>query len=647
MKIALFSGGRGTNSILKSFLTQTNFNINLIVNGYDNGLSTGRVREYIGDFLGPSDFRKNLSIILECFPEMSNQSTSKILEYRISNFFSSSEATFDKLLEDIGRNSQINTNSIPFSHFKVFDKGLNSFLNFAGKKDTFDYHDCAIGNLVFAGYFLYYNQNFNLALEKIQEELNIPSRIRIINCTDGTNAYLKALCDNDILLQNEWEIVENSEKHNINKIGLFKSSRSENIALSKETMNQFDQPVLIPANPFAMDILQTANIIIYGPGTSFSSLLPTYFTKGIAEAILDNKTNLKIYINNLNSDKDIPNNQIETAFVSMLDILINNSKSRKVHISDFVTHFITNSSESKNILFDLSINNFNISEIEKIFFEVKDWRDTESGRHLGNMVCQFVKENMHNSGEVILIPKYISIIVPCLNEVDFVEQALREIQELFDHNFPNSYEIIFVDGGSSDGTINIVESLQLPNLRIFKNSKSIGRGHAIKQGIERCRGDLICTFPSDREYSVKDLVMVIKECIENDHDAVWCSRTTQGLSVKHSTMMAYSNRKFKSFLSLWGGFMLTTLCFIRTKKIFSDPLSMVKIFKKEVLRGLPLLQSGVALEVELILGVSGAGIKTNEFPISYSPRSKEQGKKMSMLDGLSCIWYLLSFRYKK
>ena len=77
------------------------------------------------------------------------------------------------------------------------------------------------------------------------------------------------------------------------------------------------------------------------------------------------------------------------------------------------------------------------------------------------------------------------------------------------------------------------------------------------------------------------------------------------------------------------------ICFYNAQERIEKTLEHIKKLKQE------------NLEVELILSVSGAGIKTNEFPISYSPRSKEQGKKMSMLDGLSCILYLLSFRYKK
>ena len=60
MKIALFSGGRGNKNLITALsgLDKTNFDVRIIINGYDDGLSTGELRDYLGNILGPSDFRK-------------------------------------------------------------------------------------------------------------------------------------------------------------------------------------------------------------------------------------------------------------------------------------------------------------------------------------------------------------------------------------------------------------------------------------------------------------------------------------------------------------------------------------------------------------------------------------------------------------
>ena len=63
--IALFSGGRGAASIARSLLRTPGVDLSLLINGYDNGLSTGALRRYLPGMLGRSDFRKNLLLHLD------------------------------------------------------------------------------------------------------------------------------------------------------------------------------------------------------------------------------------------------------------------------------------------------------------------------------------------------------------------------------------------------------------------------------------------------------------------------------------------------------------------------------------------------------------------------------------------------------
>jgi 2-phospho-L-lactate transferase/gluconeogenesis factor (CofD/UPF0052 family) len=63
-QIVLFCGGRGSATIIRALLRQTDIDLTLLVNAYDDGLSTGALRNFIPGMLGPSDFRKNLSYLL-------------------------------------------------------------------------------------------------------------------------------------------------------------------------------------------------------------------------------------------------------------------------------------------------------------------------------------------------------------------------------------------------------------------------------------------------------------------------------------------------------------------------------------------------------------------------------------------------------
>ena len=81
IEISLFCGGRGSANLIKELVKNSNIKLNLIINGYDNGLSTGVLRKFIPGMLGPSDFRKNLSHLLEIHSP-NQHLVIELLEYR-------------------------------------------------------------------------------------------------------------------------------------------------------------------------------------------------------------------------------------------------------------------------------------------------------------------------------------------------------------------------------------------------------------------------------------------------------------------------------------------------------------------------------------------------------------------------------------
>jgi 2-phospho-L-lactate transferase/gluconeogenesis factor (CofD/UPF0052 family) len=69
MKVAVFCGGRGSATIIRELLRSTEVHLALLVNAYDDGLSTGALRNFIPGMLGPSDFRKNFSYLLDLYSD--------------------------------------------------------------------------------------------------------------------------------------------------------------------------------------------------------------------------------------------------------------------------------------------------------------------------------------------------------------------------------------------------------------------------------------------------------------------------------------------------------------------------------------------------------------------------------------------------
>ena len=121
MRIVIFSGGRGCTNIIKSMLNQTQADLSIIVNAYDNGKSTGRIRAFIPGILGPSDIRKNVSTVLEYFNQIK---LVDLLEFRLSN---NSENI--SLIEFIRNSCPIAFDSITFEQYQLIRDVIGSFEN--------------------------------------------------------------------------------------------------------------------------------------------------------------------------------------------------------------------------------------------------------------------------------------------------------------------------------------------------------------------------------------------------------------------------------------------------------------------------------------------------------------------------------------
>ena len=140
VRVVLFSGGRGSGVLSKQLLKDPHIRLTLAINGYDDGASTGEVRRFLGDSLGPSDFRKNASrLALElgtCPPSLV-----EMLDARLPDGL-----TRDEALAAI-RQRSAGTPSVA-ERVEAFARELES----SGR--PFNFNDCSLGNLVFAGSFL-------------------------------------------------------------------------------------------------------------------------------------------------------------------------------------------------------------------------------------------------------------------------------------------------------------------------------------------------------------------------------------------------------------------------------------------------------------------------------------------------------------
>lgn len=284
MKITLFSGGRGNKNLITelSKLDKTTYDIRIIINGYDDGLSTGELRDYLGNILGPSDFRKCISYLGK------NTDTVKLCDYRLP--VGSTRSDFQKFTETVSNENLKNL-------LKYFDK-------FVGDS-KFNYSDCAIGNIVFSSLFIQ-NNDFQETVDKYAIFLGVPDNFRIINVDKGVSRRLVALLSDGTYLQDESSIVNLDHKTKISDF--FFIPYGERLSLPKDYRNNLVKLTALNVVPEVSDLakseIRNSDIVIFGSGTQYSSLLPTYKILGENNVTISAKSYM---IGNVGFDHDILN----------------------------------------------------------------------------------------------------------------------------------------------------------------------------------------------------------------------------------------------------------------------------------------------------------------------------------------------------
>ena len=126
--------------------------------------------------------------------------------------------------------------------------------------------------------------------------------------------------------------------------------------------------------------------------------------------------------------------------------------------------------------------------------------------------------NQIESQKLNLSSYKISIVVPCFNESHTIINVIREINDLNLYN----YEIIVVDDGSTDNSVELIRNLK--NVKLFIHSTNVGYGRTLIDGIQKTSGDLIITIDSDGQHEAKDIPLLCQPIIENNADIVVGSR---------------------------------------------------------------------------------------------------------------------------
>jgi glycosyltransferase involved in cell wall biosynthesis len=221
----------------------------------------------------------------------------------------------------------------------------------------------------------------------------------------------------------------------------------------------------------------------------------------------------------------------------------------------------------------------------------------------------------------------LSVVVPIYNEVGTVETLLRRVRDV-----PLWLEVIAVDDGSTDGTRDLLASLEETLIdTLVMHEHNQGKGAALRTGFKHATGDVVVVQDADMEYDPFEFPLLLKPILSGKADAVYGSRFLGG---PHRVLF---------FWHSIGNRFLTLLSNMFTDLNLTDMETCYKMVRRELLHELPLTANRFGIEPELTARLAQAKARIYEVPISYDGRSYEDGKKIGWKDGVSALWFILKY----
>jgi 2-phospho-L-lactate transferase/gluconeogenesis factor (CofD/UPF0052 family) len=622
VNVVLFSGGRGSGALAEQLLQRSDVRLTIAINGYDDGLSTGEVRRFLGDSLGPSDFRKNATRaarVLHACPE----SVIQLLDARLPDPCSRSEG--------LRRLGELAASSEP-----ALRERIDAVRRELESGRTFEFSDCAVGNLVFAGSYLVKGRRFNEAVDDYCALVGLPAGL-VENVTDGSNAFLVALEADGSILASEAEIVDAKRQNRIAEVFLVDHPLTEQDRAHLTTSTREDRTAWLEQrsrrprlNPRMQQRLADADLVIYAPGTQHSSLFPSYLTQGLSKAISANLRAMKLLVTNLQPDAEISG----STAVDIIERAVYYLKEKgrlPLPVPSLITHYIINDprvAEADEIAAYVPLGRVESLEDPRLV-RIGHYEDGVSGRHDASKVLTPFLNSFLSARR----RQRVAVWLYDATSLNKVSQSVLEMLRAGVQDLGVDLTVFYTADADLEEAFMQRLPVALRNLR----SADGPPGKQLLAALTESEFDYAVLFESSGMYRGEDLAGVISPLATGRVDAVWGSRRLSLKDIEASYRLRYRHNAVLGSISLVGSHVLSGAYLFLFGRYISDTLSGVRGVRSAFVTGLPVPPDDKLANQYLLSALLAEKADVLETPVQFLALSPERVRRTTPIEGLRSL----------